>query len=52
MVTYDLNLALRGGYILYLRDRTIQGEPNLGVFKTVDRDRRNRLAAFLKEMGW
>ena len=52
MVTHDLNSALRGDRILYLRDGTIQGELNLGAFETADKDRRDRLAAFLEEMGW
>ena len=52
MVTHDINSALRGDRILYLRDGTIQGELNLGAFETADKDRRDRLAAFLEEMGW
>lgn len=52
MVTHDMRSARRGNRILYLKDGVIMGECNLGKYKTGDRERHDRLAAFLEEMGW
>lgn len=52
MVTHDLTSALRGNRILYLRDGTVQGELKLDLFDSVSKERRERLTAFLAEMGW
>ena len=52
MVTHDLTSALRGNRILYLRDGTVQGELKLDLFDSMSKERRERLTAFLAEMGW
>jgi putative ABC transport system ATP-binding protein len=52
MVTHDLKSARRGNRILYMRDGVIQGICNLGSYVSGDRDRHNKLQAFLSEMGW
>ncbi|WP_334073234.1 MULTISPECIES: ABC transporter ATP-binding protein [Paenibacillus] len=53
LVTHDLNTALRGNRILYLRDGSIYGDLALGAFQNEQGgDRRERLKAFLAEMGW
>lgn len=52
MVTHDLRSARRGNRILYLRDGVICGECDLGSYVPGDSARHDRLAAFLKEMGW
>lgn len=52
MVTHDLKSARRGNRILYLRDGVIHGICDLGVYISGDRERHNKLQAFLNEMGW
>ena len=53
MVTHDLNSALRGDRILYLRDGRIRGELDLGERRGPDDAARTAaLTAFLAEMGW
>lgn len=52
MVTHDLKSARRGNRIIYLKDGVICGECNLGKYVSNDRERHNKLSAFLKEMGW
>ena len=51
MVTHDMRSARRGNRILYLKDGVIMGECNLGKYKPGDRQRHEKLAAFLAEMG-
>ena len=52
MVTHDMRSARRGNRILYLKDGIIMGECDLGKYKPGDRQRHEKLAAFLAEMGW
>lgn len=52
MVTHDMRSARRGNRILYLKDGVILGECNLGIYKHGDRERHEKLSAFLTEMGW
>ena len=52
MVTHDMRSARRGNRILYLKDGVIMGECDLGKYKPGDRQRHEKLAAFLAEMGW
>lgn len=52
MVTHDLKSARRGNRIIYLRDGVIQGECILGEYISGDKERHNKLQAFLIEMGW
>ena len=52
MVTHDMRSARRGNRILYLKDGVIMGECNLGKYNPGDRQRHEKLAAFLAEMGW
>lgn len=52
MVTHDLKSARRGNRILYIRDGVIHGECRLGTYVGGDRERHERLQAFLSEMGW
>ena len=52
MVTHDLKSARRGNRIVYLRDGIICGECNLGKYISRDKERHDKLDAFLKEMGW
>lgn len=52
MVTHDLKSARRGNRIIYLRDGKICGECNLGAYISGDRERHQKLTAFLNEMGW
>ncbi len=52
MVTHDLHSARRGNRILYIQDGVIRGECNLGKYVSGDKDRHNKLASFLSEMGW
>jgi putative ABC transport system ATP-binding protein len=52
MVTHDLKSARRGNRILYMRDGAIHGVCNLGKYISGDKDRHNKLQAFLTEMGW
>ncbi len=53
MVTHDLKTALRGTRVLYLRDGGIVGDYEMAVYGEDDiKERRNKLTAFLDEMGW
>ncbi|HKL99378.1 MAG TPA: ABC transporter ATP-binding protein [Mobilitalea sp.] len=52
MVTHDLKSARRGNRILYMRDGVINGICNLGKYISGDRERHDKLQAFLNEMGW
>lgn len=52
MVTHDMKSARRGNRILYLNDGVITGELNLGNYVTKDKERHEKLSAFLQEMGW
>lgn len=51
MVTHDIQSALRGNRILYLKDGVILGECHLGNYEDSLR-RREQLTAFLNDMGW
>lgn len=52
MVTHDLKSARRGNRVIYLRDGAICGECKLGRYISGDRERHDKLNAFLLEMGW
>lgn len=52
MVTHDLKSARRGNRILYMRDGVIHGVCNLGKYISGDRERHDKIKAFLSEMGW
>lgn len=52
MVTHNLNSASCGNRIPYLCNGAIRGGLNLDVLGTADKDRHDRLATFLEEMGW
>lgn len=52
MVTHDIRSARRGNRILYLKDGSVLGECNLGKYLHGDRQRHEKLSAFLKDMGW
>lgn len=52
MVTHDVRSASYGTRVLYLRDGVIAGELDLSVLPDGDPRRRERLVAFLEEMGW
>ncbi len=52
MVTHDMKSARRGNRILYLKDGVILGECNLGKYISGDKERHEKLSAFLGEMGW
>lgn len=52
MVTHDMRSARRGNRILYLKDGVILGECDLGRYSHGDTARHDKLAAFLKDMGW
>lgn len=52
MVTHDLKSARRGNRILYMRDGAIHGVCDLGKFEGDDKNRHDKLQAFLDEMGW
>lgn len=52
MVTHDLKSARRGNRVLYLRDGVVCGECVLGTYRPHDRERHEKLTAFLTEMGW
>lgn len=52
MVTHDLKSARRGNRILYMHDGVICGECDLGKYVSGNRDRHDKLQAFLAEMGW
>ena len=53
LVTHDLKTALRGTRVLYLRDGGIVGDHIMAPYGQDDeKERRNKLTAFLEEMGW
>lgn len=52
MVTHDLKSARRGNRILYMQDGVIHGICELGKYVSGDKERHNKLMAFLTEMGW
>lgn len=53
MVTHDLQTALRGNRILYVKDGNISGEIELESFtKENARLRKQKLKEFLEKMGW
>jgi putative ABC transport system ATP-binding protein len=52
MVTHDLISARRGNRILYIKDGVIGGECNLGQYVSGDKQRHEKLRAFLSNMGW
>ena len=53
LVTHDLKTALRGTRVLYLRDGGIVGDHAMPPYGQDDeKERRNKLTAFLEEMGW
>ncbi|PRR82759.1 ABC transporter ATP-binding protein [Clostridium vincentii] len=52
MVTHDIKSALRGSRIIYLKDGVVCGECILEKYVGEDVKRREKLDAFLKEMGW
>lgn len=52
MVTHDMKSARRANRILYLSDGVITGELTLGKYVTGDKERHEKLRAFLGEMGW
>lgn len=52
MVTHDMKSARRANRILYLSDGVITGELELGKYVTGDKERHEKLRAFLGEMGW
>lgn len=53
MVTHDIKTAIRGNRIIYLKDGYISGELRLGIYKKNNiEDRKEKLQAFLEEMGW
>ena len=52
MVTHDLNSALRGNRILYIRDGELCGECDLGPYTGAAPERHEKLQLFLREMGW
>ncbi len=52
MVTHDMRSARRGNRILYLKDGSIMGECDLGKYRPDDKERHEKLSAFLVKMGW
>jgi len=52
MVTHDLRSAKRGNRILYLQDGVIRGECLLGKYESGNKERSEKLSAFLAEMEW
>lgn len=52
MVTHDMRSARRGNRILYLKDGVILGECDLGKYSHGDKQRYEKLSAFLNDMGW
>lgn len=52
MVTHDMRSARRGNRILYLKDGVILGECDLGKYSHGDKQRHEKLSAFLNDMGW
>ena len=52
MVTHDVNSALRGNRIVYLKDGVLCGECALGEYQGEGETRKEKLRHFLTEMGW
>lgn len=52
MVTHDMRSARRGNRILYLKDGSVLGECDLGKYRHGDKERHEKLSAFLAKMGW
>jgi len=52
MVTHDINSALRGNRILYLKDGKIEGELKIEKYDTENADRRKKVKDFLSSQGW
>ena len=53
MVTHDIKTALRGTRVIYLRDGSVVGEHRMAKYGEDDlKERREKLTAFLDEMGW
>ena len=52
MVTHDINSALRGNRILYIKDGEIAGELNLSKYEKYDESRKDKINEFLVKMGW
>ena len=52
MVTHDINSALRGNRILYIKDGEIAGELNLNKYEKYDESRKDKINEFLVQMGW
>jgi putative ABC transport system ATP-binding protein len=52
MVTHDIQSALRGDRIVYLKDGSLCGECKFEKYTGGDSRRNERLLAFLKDMGW
>lgn len=52
MVTHDIVSARRGSRILYVKDGEIAGECILGRYVSGDKERHEKLGAFLSSMGW
>ncbi|MBS4985937.1 MAG: ABC transporter ATP-binding protein [Hungatella hathewayi] len=52
VVTHDIKTARRANRVIYLKDGMICGECELGTYEKHDRNRHEKLNAFLAEMGW
>lgn len=52
MVTHDINSALRGNRVLFLKDGEIFDECILGKYQSEDKERLHKLKEFLEAMGW
>lgn len=52
VVTHDVKTARRANRVIYLRDGMICGECALGAYRKHDKERHEKLNAFLSEMGW
>lgn len=52
MVTHDVQTALRGNRIIYLKDGNISGEIMLDSYRENEGKRKTELKEFLNKMGW
>lgn len=52
VVTHDINSALRGNRILYLKDGAIEGELKLPKYDGENESRREEMKEFLAKLGW
>ncbi|MCL2492147.1 MAG: ABC transporter ATP-binding protein [Coriobacteriia bacterium] len=52
MVTHDINSALRGNQIIFIRDGQVSGRCTLDRYRDEDAQRRAQLTTFLASMGW